>query len=462
MRHIDLDLALQVLQGELPPGALLRMLLEHLKELCPECRSTLEILQPTGEEGEASVLEPPEPPPLPAGREAELELRYAAAFGKAGRDAVDLAEGIRRERSRARRDLRDLRALPPCEREARIVGARSRFRSRALAELLVETSRELVRHDPAEAESLAELVPAVILWTPRALEHPWSHLLHVRALAHRANAQRVAGELRSADATFRQLRALARKRPVADPQIEIELNSLEASLRIDQGKFAAASELLDRSIRNQRAAGDDQGLARSLVQKGICLAETGDPSGAAATQREALDLISPETDEHLYLCAVMNLALFLCELGSHAAARDILDANRPRLERRSDAWAALRTRWLEGRIALGLGETDAAERLLSGVRDGYLEQKKGVDAAMVSLDLANLLLRQGRIGELKQIARLIQPVFESQEIHREAIAALLLFQKAADAERVTAEAIGKLRDYLQRTRSAPRPDELVS
>ena len=463
MRHIDLDLALQVLQGELPPGALLRALLEHLKDLCPECRQTLEILHPAEEEPEAAVLEPPEPSPLPAARRAELDLRYAAAFGKAGREAVDLAEGIRRERRRARRDLKDLRAVPAEEREARIVGARTRFRTRALAELLVETSRDLVREDPAEALSLAELVPVVLLWTPGALEHPWSHVLRLRALAHRANALRITADLAAADGTFRQLRAAAARRPVADPEVEVELNSLEASLRTDQRRFSAASDLLDRSIRVQQAAGDERGLARSLVQKGICLAETGDYAAAAGAQREALGLLTAEADEDLVLCAVSNLALSLCDAGSHAAAREVLVAHRPLFDRHGhDAWGSLRLRWLEGRIALGLGETGKAERLLRAVRDGYLDRTLGVEAALVSLDLAMLYHEQGRTPELKRVARLIQPVFESRDVHREAIAALMLFQKAVAAERVTAEAIRKLRGYLRSTRRDRGQDELVS
>jgi len=462
MRHIDLDLALQVLQGELPPDALLRALLEHMKDLCPECRQTLEILHPGEEEPPTALLDPPEPPLLPAARQAELDLRYAAAFGKASRAAVDLAQGIRRERRRARRDLKDLRALPADEREARVVGARTRFRSRSLAELMVETSRELVREDPAEALSLAELVPTVLLWTPGALDHPWSHVLRIRSLAHRANAQRVLGDLVAADESCRQVRSLVEGRPLADPEVEVELASLEASLRTDQGRFGAAVAVLDRAIQVQQATGDGRGLARSLVQKGICLAETGDHAAAVDAQREALALLRPETDESLYLCAVSNLALSLCEAGSHAAAREVVGAHRPLFDRHDDPWSALRRDWLEGRIALGLGETETAERLLVAARDGYLARNLGYDAAMVSLDLATLHLEQGRTRELKEVARTVQPLFESQDLHREAVAALLLFQRAVTAERLTADAIHKLRGYLRTTRSRGPSEELVS
>jgi len=462
MRHIDLDLALQVLQGELPPGALLRSLLDHLEDLCPECRQTLQILHPGEDENAAAWLDPPDPPLPPAGRQTELDLRYAAAFGRAGRDAVYLAEGIRRERRRARRDLKDLLALPAGEREARIVGARTRFRSRALAELLVETGRELVREDPAEARSLAELVPTVLLWTPGALEHPWSHVLRLRALAHRANAQRVAGDLVAAGETFRQVRALANARPPADPEVELELGSLEASLRIDQGRFVEAVDLLDRSIQMQQGMGDGRGLSRSLVQKGICLAESGAHAAATAAMRKAIALLSPETDEPLYVGAVLNLALCLCEADDHAAAREVVESHRSLFGRQTDAWSTLKREWIEGRIALGLGELETAERLLGAVRHAYLERNSGLDAAMVSLDLATLLLRQGRTSELKEISRLIQPVFESRDVPRETIAALLLFQKAVGAESLTADAIRKLRTYLQATGSRRRPDELVS
>jgi hypothetical protein len=72
-----------------------------------------------------------------------------------------------------------------------------------------------------------------------------------------------------------------------------------------------------------------------------------------------------------------------------------------------------------------LGRTDEAERALLSVRAGFLDRKLGYDAALVSLDLAMLYLRQSRTAELKELAEQMHPVFEAEDIHREALAALL-------------------------------------
>jgi hypothetical protein len=70
--------------------------------------------------------------------------------------------------------------------------------------------------------------------------------------------------------------------------------------------------------------------------------------------------------------------------------------------------------------------------------------------ALVSLDLALLLSRQGRTGELKLLAAELIATFSAQEVHREANAALVLFQRACEEERVTAELITRLAMLLRR------------
>lgn len=47
------------------------------------------------------------------------------------------------------------------------------------------------------------------------------------------------------------------------------------------------------------------------------------------------------------------------------------------------------------------------------------------------------------------------PVFEAQDVHREAFAALILFQEAAHAEQVTVAFLQELTTYLQAARTDP-------
>ncbi|HEX2252383.1 MAG TPA: hypothetical protein VHQ65_03850 [Thermoanaerobaculia bacterium] len=447
MGHIDLQLAVQVLEGKLPPRVLLQVVSEHLKELCPECGTTLEALQRGGGELAAHRLQA-----QPGGTGAP---GYTGAFRRVGRETRERAERLEQERRRARRDLRALLRVPREDRERRIVNARTRFRSRLLAELMLEESRRLVRRDPDDARNLAELVPVVLLWTPRAVEQPWAEALRMRAVAYRGNALRVAGELRQADAAFREVRHRLARTLSNDVELHAEVSSLEASLRLDQRRFAETEELLDRAVLLYRQLGDGPGVARSLVQRAAVQIHCDNVAGAVDSLRASLATIDPAKDAFLHLCAVANLGVCLCDSGRHAEAAELMEAHRAWHDRDRDPLTRLRLRWLDGRIAHGLGRAAEAERLLLTVRNGYVRHGLPYDAATVSLDLALLYLEDGRTEELKRLARLMQPIFESREVHREAAAALMLFQRAALTERLGTETVTSVRSYLERARRDP-------
>jgi hypothetical protein len=114
----------------------------------------------------------------------------------------------------------------------------------------------------------------------------------------------------------------------------------------------------------------------------------------------------------------------------------------------------IRLRWLEGKILRDLRWGDEAETAFREVRDELIGLGLGLDAALVSLDLAMILLERGDTGELKRLAAEMIPMFESWDDHRKALAAFLLFQKAAEAEQVTLGLLQEVAVALERTRRA--------
>ena len=110
----------------------------------------------------------------------------------------------------------------------------------------------------------------------------------------------------------------------------------------------------------------------------------------------------------------------------------------------------VRLRWAEGDIAAGLGRGDEAEAAYREVQREFEVHRMPYNAALVALDLALLLARQGRTEELKRLSAELVAAFESRAIHREATAAFLLFQRACDEERATAEMISRLASLLRR------------
>jgi tetratricopeptide (TPR) repeat protein len=147
--------------------------------------------------------------------------------------------------------------------------------------------------------------------------------------------------------------------------------------------------------------------------------------------------------------------LFLSEQGRYDEALALLQQTRPLYDQLRDRMNLVRLRWLEGKIEAGRGSSRRAEELLREVRAELVARDLGYDAALLSLDLARLLVHQGRSEEMRRLAEEMIPIFQSRDIHREAIAALIVFQKAAEMERVTVSLVQELSDYLRRSRNQP-------
>ncbi|HYG63655.1 MAG TPA: hypothetical protein VEL74_13825 [Thermoanaerobaculia bacterium] len=106
-------------------------------------------------------------------------------------------------------------------------------------------------------------------------------------------------------------------------------------------------------------------------------------------------------------------------------------------------------------MAAGLGWTQEALGHLEAVREEFLRRNIAYDTALVTLEIAGLYLLEGRTAEVKALACELVTLFQAQKVHRETLAAVQLFHKAAERETVTREAVRQLLTYLQRARSEP-------
>lgn len=127
----------------------------------------------------------------------------------------------------------------------------------------------------------------------------------------------------------------------------------------------------------------------------------------------------------------------MTEGGRHQEAEDSLAETRRLYLDLGERMNLVRLRWLEGKIARELGRLDEAETALGEARNAFLAEDIGIDAALVSLDLAIVYMQRGATSALKELAAEMVPVFHSGAVHPEAYAAVLLFQQAAEAETVT-------------------------
>ena len=476
--HVSHELLAMVLRGDLPPRVLVHLVREHLSEVCPDCARALESLRGTMDEDgfreyatEARALAPGDADHHAAHAHAHLAPDrdaasdrdaaqghrhssdgYGGAFHRAAGRALRQAGEVHQEKQTALRDLRELRGLDVDLAEARVDRVGRRFRSPHLASLLLAESRRRLEAEPGEAERFARLALRVLDRVPPERRDFWADSIAVRSRAAIGNALRAAGDLAGANDVFRALRARLASHPSDDPEVHAEVSCLEAELRRDQRRFAEARGLLSRAVLCYRQAGRRDGVAQALIQEGVVERLVEDPAAALGCFTEAMETVSEEESPDLYLCAVTYRAVSLCDLDDYGRAEELVAAHRRHYARSVGPWSVSRLRWLEGRVHHGLGRPERAEECLEEARGAFLAAGDDLYAALVSLDLAVLYLEQRRWSELRAVAGAVGQSVCPERVRQHEMAAIILFQKAVAAERVTAAAVRRLQGSLEHLR----------
>jgi tetratricopeptide (TPR) repeat protein len=344
----------------------------------------------------------------------------------------------------------------PWEEQSVLLRLDRRLRTVAVCELLIETSFEEGFRNPARAIELAErgLLLAELLDAERYGRSVMQDL-QARAWAYLGNARRIAFDLAGAEAALARAERLIEEGS-ADPLEEARVLDLRASLLSDQGHFEQAAELLELVIDIYGDLGEPHRKGRAMISKGVFLGYSGWPEEAIRQIRKGLGLVDWDREPRLVLMARHNLTWFLNDCGRAEEALRQLERFRHTYRDFSDAWTALRLTWLDGRIAGGLGRLDDAERALREVRRRFLAEGQGYDAALVTLDLAHLHLEKGRTAQVRILAEELVDLFLSHDIHRQALAALAVFQQAVQMDDATPGLAQAISSYLVRARKNPQ------
>ena len=316
----------------------------------------------------------------------------------------------------------------------RLIEEQPRFRTLMLCELLLERSRETGFTDAAAAVELAEL--AIVVSGRIDAEHYGVRLVEdtrARAWSHLANALRISSDLRRAEEALRAAEEHHR-RAGEDAYTGAEILGFRASLFNAQGRYEEAAALIDPSIKLYRETRDRHREGKALIRKATSLSYAGRHAEAIRLVRKGLDKIDISEEPRLLVSARHNLIGYLNEAGRHKEALQTLAETRGLYLQLGERSSLVRLHWLEGKILRSLGRTNEAEAAFRTVRDELVRMHLGLDAALVSLDLAMIFLERGQTAELKQLAAEMIPLFKSRDDHQKALAAFLLFQKAAEAE----------------------------
>jgi transcriptional regulator with XRE-family HTH domain len=321
-----------------------------------------------------------------------------------------------------------------------------------LCELLCERSVETAGDSADRAFELASL--AVLVAERVAGRREWRSRLQGYARMHLANALRVKGKLPRAARALARASQLWEAGATDDPGLlnEARVLHLEASLHRDQRRLPEALALIEQAL-----AIDSWGeTAALLIGKAKALEEAGEFEQAIAWLERAAAQLEGERDARKLFFVRKNTAVNLCHLGRHAEAERRLPGIRSMASSLHQELELVRLAWLEGRVAAGRGRPGAALAALERVRGRFVELEIAYDAALVTLELAEVHASLGHTAEVVALARESAPIFASQGVHREAQAALDLFRQAADREAATAELLRRLILYLYRARHDPQ------
>lgn len=398
----------------------------------------------------------------PTAREAAAEVSDLAA--KLSRLAAALLEGggeenqepgiqpaIPEEARKAARDLwQEVKPLPSGS-QLEILRQAPPETLWAVCELLCQESQRLCADRPDRASALAEL--AATLADGAGDEGPLRSKLRGFAWAHVGNALRAKGDLFGAERVFASAER-AWQSGEEEPSGFLEegmVFALKASLRRAQRRFEEAGQLLERAAASSTSR---KFAAQVMVSRAKLFEERG-MLEEAVELLEGVDETSGEEDGRLLLCVKHNLADNLSKLGRYREAEALLPEARALSSRAGGELDRVRLMWTEGRVAAGLGAVGEGIAALGRVRGEFASRGMAYDTALVSLELAACYAEQGRTAEIKSLARHMVPIFQSQEIHREALAALALFRRAAEKDKATAGFLRQLVAYLRKARHDP-------
>jgi tetratricopeptide (TPR) repeat protein len=281
--------------------------------------------------------------------------------------------------------------------------------------------------------------------------------LQCRALAELGNAYRVSDQFDKASVAFERARRLFELGSRSD-SLEIRLLSLEASFDSDCRRLGDACLRLKKVLRYYRQNGLDQLAGRTLLQLGRFTSFAGDSEKALRLIDESLSLLDINRDPGLVYVARQNQIEFLIWLRRYREAELKLFQLRAMQAHSGGRINELRLRWLTGRIEAGKDKFDRAEETLREVHEGWIEFGRGYDSALVSLELAAMLLAQGKAGEATEIVTAAYKTFAALKIQREGLMTVLMLRTACELRKATRDLVEKVARYLMKLEDDPHAE----
>jgi len=336
-------------------------------------------------------------------------------------------EACVQERDRVRQIVAELAAGGP-----ETLGEIQRRESGApLVEALLERSWSLRYRDPAstvEHARLATAAAAALDLGPEGATRAAD--LRCRAWAELGNALRITEDLDGAEEAFDT--ALGHwTAGTLDETLFARYLDLRASLHRARRELEPAQAALAVACSIYLRYGQRHMAGRTLLNRALFARAAGEPEEALRLVAEGLSLVEEQLEPELVTSAVHNQICFLADCGRYDEARKLLFLSRGRRQQTEGPISTLELRWVEGRIDAGRGQLARAEEVFREVREGFEALGLGYQAALVTLDLAAAVLRQGKVPEANGLILEAAEAFTALGIQREMLMAVLYLKETS-------------------------------
>ncbi len=331
--------------------------------------------------------------------------------------------------------------------------------------------RQKLQEDRRKALDLAEVL--VVLAEYLDLNNPTRQELRYD---RRAEAALVLSQARLKTGNFAGAQAALEE---AEAFLELGTGSLHekamglvqrANLLGERGEFEQAVAVLDRTIPIFRRLGDQHSEGRVLLHQGEIL-RLIDPERGLVAAEHGLTIID-KSDKRAELSAQFTLAYCQNELGEAAEAESILDTYRYLIQQFAEPAVQLAVEWLYAKIRLSEARLPAAgratgegvaprpspaalvaeaEQRLRWVQGEYLALNAPQESVLVTIDLVDLLVAEGRTGEGLYLVDEVVPVLRDLGLNRDYIALVLRVNEALAQESIKADTLRTIGLQLRRS-----------
>jgi len=237
-----------------------------------------------------------------------------------------------------------------------------------------------------------------------------------------------------------------------DPALRLRLKEIRASLYCSQQRYAEAAELAEEVLQARLRHGDLAGAASAMIKKAVYAGYGGRFEEELRLLEMSEFLVDEAGEPELRGFVLHNKIYTLVELGRAREAWALLEANRGFLLKSGGSINRIKLLGIEGRIHACIGHLELAAGAFCEARDAFAQADVRGHEALMILDLATVVMRQGGSRHPEAVTLAIQALrtFAALNLQPHVVDAMLLLADAVQQGLVTAVLLQSVADFVRR------------